>query len=236
MKKEIEPKQFEDETSNIITSTLRNLLEGITGILTSERKDYILSVSRIFQRMRGGQFLSIFKEEWDKFKEKGRIKDDYQFTEQHKVCLQELLDFLDNDSPDEMHFSVLKKIFLVAASEKVTDRNSILPQQYMKICRNLSSGEILVLNACYQVTKEDWFKNTKQIDSGAGYWLKKIAEKSNLKYNELVEVHENELIKKKLLTDRQYGDRSGVMPKPYYRITKLGYEICKYIESYEEEK
>ena len=41
----------------------------------------ILSVGHIFQRMRAVHFLDELKREWDKYKEKGRIKEDYEFTE-----------------------------------------------------------------------------------------------------------------------------------------------------------
>ena len=110
--KDIEP--FQDDTSNIIVKTLTNLAEGLTGVATSSKSELILSVSHTFQRMRGGMFLSTFLEEWNRYREKGKVKDDYQFSEQHQVCLQELLEFLDKDSPDEVRFEVLQKIFLVA--------------------------------------------------------------------------------------------------------------------------
>jgi hypothetical protein len=234
MDKDITLKKFEKDTSNVLADALTNLAEGLTGIAASTKQELLLSIGYIFQKIRGGQFLDILLKEWGRFREKGRINDNYQYTEQHKVCLQELLDFLDKDSPDEIRFSVLKKIFLVAAMEELTNRESLLPQQYMKICRTLSSGEILVLNACYRLVKEEvsW-EDTSEI-SHPGPWVTKIAELSGLVHLELVESYENELIKKKLLTDRLRSDRSGIKIKPHYRLTTLGYEICRYIDNYQE--
>jgi len=63
--------------------------------------------------------------------------------------------------PDELRFSIIKRVFLVAATESVSDRNSLLPQQYMKICKKLESGEIMVLNATYFVAKEDWWQQER---------------------------------------------------------------------------
>jgi len=205
------------------------LAEGLTGIATSDRKELGLSIGYIFQRLRGGQFLSQLTREWKKFQEKGRIKDDYQFTEQHKVCLQEVLDFLDKDSPDEMRFSALKQVFLLAATEEISDRHSILPQQYMKICRTLTSGEILVLNACYQMTQEEEPSKARE---PATRWLDKVAKVSGLEHPALVAFHEDELINKKLLSERLGSERGKVFLNPYFRLTSLAYDICKYIESY----
>ena len=84
----------------------------------------------------------------------GKIKDEYQFSEQAQACLEEILDFLDNDSPDEIRFTVLKKVFMVAATETISDRDSLLPQQYMRLCRGLPSGEILILSTAYKMCKE----------------------------------------------------------------------------------
>lgn len=90
-----ELQKSERGTKKVLVDTLQALAEGTTGLLTSSKNELILSIGAIFQRLRGGDFLSALICEWDKFKEKGRIKDDYQATEQHMACLGELLEFLD---------------------------------------------------------------------------------------------------------------------------------------------
>jgi len=152
---EIHKAEFQKETSDVLARTISGIAEGVTGIAASQREDLILSVGHIFQRMRAGQFLGTLKREWDKYKGKGRIKPDYESTEQHKSSLQELLSFLDKDAPDELRFSLLKKIFLIAATETASNRDSHLPLQYMQIARTLTSGEILVLNAEYTVATKN---------------------------------------------------------------------------------
>lgn len=228
--KDIKP--FDQSTENVITKTLTELAQGITGIATSSRSELILSVSHAFQKMRGGQFLSVFLEEWKKYKEKGKIKDDYEFSEQGKVCLQELLEFLDKDSPDEVRFKVLKQIFLVAASEQISDRNSFLPQQFMRIARSLTDGEVMLLSTIYEMNKA----HEGEYDShyGASRWIREVTEASGMKHIALVEIHEESLMNKRLLSPRLHGDRSGVQVRPYYRLTDLGYELCQFIENYEE--
>ena len=100
---------FEQNTEDVISKTLTALAEGITGIGASDKNQIILSIGHIFQKMRGGQFLSKFMEEWNKYRAKGKVKDDYPSTEQHRVCLQELLEFLDKDSPSEVRFKIINR-------------------------------------------------------------------------------------------------------------------------------
>lgn len=221
--------KWHKDTGEVIKKTLTSLTEGITGIAASERKDLALSVGHIFQSFRKGQFLSRLGEEWDSYREKGRIKDDYIDTEQHRSCLQELLGFLDNDCPDEIRFEVMKKVFLVAATETVSDRNSLLPYQFLRLCRGMSSGEVIILKATYRIAKSCQIPDI----TGANQWLNAIAKESGLSHTSLVEIYEEDLIKKHLLSRRLHSDRSGVAAKPHFRLTSLGLELCDYIASYD---
>ncbi len=220
--------KWHKDTGEVIKKTLTSLAEGITGIAASERKDLALSVGHIFQSLRKGQFLSRLSEDWDSYREKGRIKDDYIGTEQHRSSLQELLDFLDNDSPDEIRFEVMKKIFLVAATETASDRNSLLPYQFLRLCRGMSSGEVIVLNTTYRIAKSGQMPDVNV----ANKWLETIAKESGLSHASLVEIHEEKLIKKHLITRRQLRDGSRVSV-PNFRLTSLGLELCEYIDSYD---
>jgi len=224
--------KWHKDTGEVIKRTLTSLAEGMTGIAASERKDLSLSVGHIFQSLRKGQFLSRLGEEWDSYREKGRIKDDYIDTEQHRSCFQELLDFLDNDSPDEIRFEVMKKVFITAAIETVSDRNSLLPYQFLRLCRGMSSGEVIVLNATYEIAKSGNIPGPS-FGIGANKWLDVIAKKSGLGHTSLVEIYEEDLIKKHLLSRRLHDDRSGVASKPHFRLTSLGLELCDYIASYD---
>jgi hypothetical protein len=98
-------------TSKVIETTIQRITAGLAGIAPSKREDWFLSLGHIFQRLRGREFLKQLLKEWDSYVKKGFIKDDYEKSEQHQVCLQELLEFLDKDSPDQVRFTVLKKFF-----------------------------------------------------------------------------------------------------------------------------
>jgi hypothetical protein len=222
-----------DDTLSIVRRTHKTLTEGLTGILSSKPQEWILSAGFLLQRTRASDFLATFLKEWEKYRKKGRIPDDYLKTEQHKECLLEILDYFDKALPDEITFSVLKKIFIVASTEKVSTRDSLLPQHYIRIIRKLSTGAILILSTTYLIAKEGMPQDQRHRNSSI-LWLDKIAERSGLQYRELVENYENELIKYKLITDRQYIDRSGIIYGNNNRLTELGLNLCSYIENYED--
>jgi hypothetical protein len=185
----------------------------------------------MLQNIRATNLLSVLQKEWEYWKDKGKIKEDYHTTEQHLNCLHELLEFLDKDIPDELRFNTLKKILLIAASEKISSRDDILPQQFMRICKSLSSGGIIVLSTAYDLAKKNNFNFKEHLD--AENWLKIIAENSPLKSSSLVELHENNLMELKLISSRTHSDRSGILFVSRFRLTDLGIDFCKYIETYD---
>jgi len=218
------------DTSSVLQKTFLAITEGLTGVAASDRKDIIVSFGHIFQKLRGRKFLHDLQEEWERYREKGKVSDDYIQSEQHQECLQEILDFLDQDAPDERRFDALKRIFLFAACENKSTRESVLPQQYMQIVRGLSAGAVLVLFATYNVARSEEYKARPNPDRSASVWAERISKESGLEFPELVENHEETLIQKRLLTDRVHSDRSGVTLSPRFRLTGLGWEICQYID------
>lgn len=214
------------DVSDLLGRTLKGMAEGITGIASSGRKDLILSVGHVLQRMRGGKFLSAFKGEWDKYKEKGRINDEFERSEENLDCLQELLDFIDKDIPDSQRFEAMKNLYLNIAVNSASDMPAVNRQQLMRVCRSLSSGELIVLLTAYrlgsQKTKQEWGQQS------ARSWLGLVARESGL-YLGLVELNEGHLIEKKLLSRRTLGDGSGVTLDQHFRITDVGVALCEWI-------
>ncbi|MEC0227925.1 hypothetical protein [Paenibacillus alba] len=191
----------------------------------------MLSVGHFLQRLRSANLFEAFQQEWTVLREKGRVADDYQYTEQFLNNIHEMLNFLEKDIPDEVRFKVLKKIILVAAQETISDRNNLLPGQYIKIAKSMSSAEVNVLFTAYRMIKENLVNTTQ---NGANEWLQTVAHHSGLDFPELVEIHENQLIDKKLLIDRTHQDRSGVRLGNYNRLTNLGFSFCEYVSKYDE--
>lgn len=214
----------DDNMLRPVADTLQALTEGLTGIAASERKDLFLSIGYLLQRLRGQSFLEALHVEWQRLRKKGRIKEDFAQTEQCQACLQELLDCLDRESPDQIRFDFIKKVFLAAATETKSNRDNLLPQQYMRLARQLSSGEILVLTAAYRLSK-----NPPNNDNLAESWLREVVAESGLEHKSLIEIHERGLIEKYLLTERLQYDRSGVSLGAQYRLTSLAVGLCEFI-------
>jgi len=212
--------------SDLLARTVDGVVEGFIGIASTDRKELILSVGHVLQRMRGGRFLRAFKEEWDKYKEKGRISDEFEQSEDNLDCLQELLDFIDRDVPDSRRFEAMKNLYLNIAVHSASDMPGVNLQQLMRVCRSLSSGELVVLLAAYklgsQKTKAEWGSQV------ASSWLRIVADESGL-HAGLVELNEGELIKKGLLFRRTHGDGSGVTLGQHFRVTDLGVVLCEWI-------
>lgn len=148
--------KYEGNTTNVLQDSLAALFEGFSGIAASERKDFTLSIGHIIQSIFKGKFLEQLTNEWDHYRNTGKIKDDYQTTRQHIECLKEMLDFIDSDNPDQEQFDVMKRIFFRAALEDDSDRDSIIPQQFLRQTRRLSSGEIVILKTVYDIAQTDF--------------------------------------------------------------------------------
>jgi hypothetical protein len=222
-----------NETSGVIRNALQNLDKALTGIVASDKKDLFLSLGYIFQRTRNGEFLKGFGDEWDKYVKKGRINADYIKSSQHRECLQELLDFLDNDSADAVRFNAIKQILLNAATEQRSNRDDILPQQLMRLARRLTSGDVLLLSSVYEISKTHFDMET--IGGSATGWIKHVASNSPLRFPALVELHEESLMKHNLISGREHSDRSGIdRHSKHFRLTGLGLELCKFMTEWEE--
>ncbi len=225
-------KFIKPDTDKILNDQFLGLIEGLTGLAGSKKEKIFLSIGKVLQKIRSAQFLSTLQQEWSYFREKGKVKDDYQFTDQHITCLQEMLDFLDSDAPDDVRFSVMKSIFIVAATEEKSTRESVLPQQYMKLCRQLNSGEILVLKATFDLVKKKHYTNPRPKQEDIRIWLKPVAESSGLKHRELVEIYEKTLMSKNMLAPRHSASANQVTLTTRFRLTDLGFGICEFISNY----
>jgi len=231
-KKVIKRKDSNLATSTLLNSTFNQIIDAFTGIATSEKKQYYFSASKLLKGLLLGQFIKEFQHEWDKYIKKGQINSDYQYTDQHYDRLGELLDYLDSNIPNKEVFNILKKIFFKAASESHSKEDDILPLQFLKVVKSLSSSEILLLFTTYRIANEGSWRDQKRWQTLQ--WLDKLAKESGLKYRSLVELNERNLIERKLLTIRLHSDGSGVQIEPHFRLTEFGWHLCSYVEDYKE--
>ncbi len=216
---------------DIVKTTLDHLVYGISGISQSDKKDLTQSLTRVYNNFRAGKFLSAFIDEWKKLEQKGKIPDTYSYSEEHFNCLGEILDYLDNEIPNDRVFEVLKKLFFVSVMDNLINDDNLLPNQYLKIIKNLNSGEILVLFSIYRISKSNYL-----VDNQSNYTstdvINKIAELSNLKHNPLVLLN-CEVLEKKRLIHPFFTIHTSTDIR-VLTVTDLGRGLCNYIERYDE--
>lgn len=221
------------KSPTILDKTLNDLINGLTGVALSDKTSYILTASKLLKGVRSGKFLSILNQEWEEMQKKGKISSNFEFDEIYYDSLSEILDYLDNGIPNHNIFDVLKTIFIKSAIEEQKD--DLLPLQFLKIAKKLTEGELIVLSTIYRLFKTPALRQGKERLETARFYITLVAQESGLKHNALVEIHEQGLIEKKLITGRKLGDGSGVNINPNFRLTSLGISFCEYIENYNEE-
>lgn len=207
---------------------------GLENIDISSTNGVLLPIAFLVIKHASKRVISNFVADFKKWKDRKIIKEDYLNTDQYNECLQELFIIFENEPLDQKKFEVLKKIFLVASTERYSGRNDPRPLEYIRKCKSLNSGEILLLFAEYR----DHLQNPHRVGGlRVEDWLNNAAKNSGLNNHQLVTEHENGLRNKLLIHDR---NRLTGDPKDYItifekgRLTALGYELCEYIEHYDE--
>lgn len=232
-----------DEIANTLPSQqeLVSMTAAVFGALSGGFEGMMLTTGRLVQALWTGRLWPQFLTEVHKWKEEGKIKEDYFSTSQNWEDLTELLDYLDRGIPNERVWEVLKKIYVISATETNSSRNDRFPFYYLQVIRNLSAGEIEVMFAAHRIAQEinpDWLNQNYLPPQGSttNYWIHRIEETTQLKQKDLIEKFEDELIQKRILSQRTFSDRSGINLRPHFHLSKLGYSICEYVAEYDELK
>lgn len=213
------------------------IAEALTGILASDFKDWKLSAGKIVQATIKGSLLTQLGSEIKKYREEGKIKEDYLESDLNRASLKELLKFIDEETPDEIRFKAMKSIFLSSLGKG----DEALAHELLQICKKLSSMEIMILSTNYNVVKGAAKPRTPGIEWGAnkgiGYWAQVISEQIGHNLPEIILQYEDNLIELKLISDRDRPDTtriaSNFIPTSYFRLTPLGYKLCEFITKYE---
>lgn len=210
------------------------IAEFITGMLVSETKDWKLSAGRLVQASIKSKLFHQLGEEINEYIDKGKIKEDFLGNNRSFKSLSDLLEFIDEATPDDDRFNAVKTLFIKSVAQDSTEEEQILSYQFMRLCKELDSGSLLVLKAAYDIVNENYspkLEGTK-IDlkqRNVQTWLLNISKQIGHEIKSLVEVHEDKLADLKLISQRTQSDRSGIDVTNYYRLTDLGYKVCEFI-------
>jgi hypothetical protein len=211
----------------------------LTGILSSESTDYKLSAGRLIQAFVKNKFLQQLGVEINEYVKKGAIKEDFLKEPNDQSSFLELLNFIDNDNPDEVKFKAMKSLFFCSVSKVQEGSEGFLNYELMRICRLLSSGEILVLKSAYEI---NFCKNPSQsilsmrgINLGStsvSDWFEMVSRQLEHNVPALVEIYEEKLITLKLISPRITTDNRVFEQTGQYRLTPLGFRLCEHILRY----
>lgn len=218
----------------LLTQPGIKLSEFMTGVFASDNYQWKLSVGHLIQASIKGRLFSQLGKEIELYIKKGKIQEDFLDREQSKQSLSELLKFIDKSAPDEDRFKAMKSLFIKSVAQDSSEKEQILSYQFMKICKDLASGDLLILKAAYDINNGNLSQKLTEdekvvSDPNAQNWLRNISKQIGHEIKSLVEFHEERLVNLKLISPRTHADRSGLEQTDHYRLTELGYKICDYI-------
>lgn len=216
------------------------IAEAITGILASEQKDWKLSAGKLIQASIKGTLLTQLGRELKKYREEGKIKEDYFAMSKTRAILYELLKFLDEEVPDEDLFRAMKSIFFTGISVNTTEYDQALAYEFLQTAKKLSGTEILILKANSEFALGNFSdkiskESTALSQSNRSTWRRNIS--IQMGYGELhsiVAKYENNLESLGLISARNDDTRfqNDFEPTGMYRLTQVGNKFTEFIANY----
>lgn len=199
--------------------------------VATDPKDALFTGIRLIRAAVAGRFAQQLREEWGQLIEKGKIKPDYANTSQGQTILADMFESLNDANFDDEQIDLLRRLFLAAASETETDRNSLLVREYVAVGRTLSAGEIRVLSAYFQYLPE--WQAVPGVASQTYTMIDLIGmvqSRTGLKHRALIERLDLSLGEKGLV--RLSGPTYAV-DQHLYRFTDYGLAFCQFLGRYE---
>lgn len=215
------------------------IAEFLTGVFASDKKDWKLSAGHLIQATIKGNLLTQLGNEIKKYQGEGKIKENFLESDINRASLKELLEFIDSETPDEIRFKAMKSIFFASLAN---NSDEIFSYELMRICRKLSSMEVQILIANYNIVIGKSKPVPHGIEWGSSrrirYWAENIAEQIGHGMPDMVMAYENHLTELMLISGKHYPLETtqiveGFEPTNYFRMTDLGYKLCEYITKYE---
>ena len=186
--------------------------------------------------LKGNLFKQLAKEVND-LQQKGKIADNFAERKYGFQSWVELLTIIDEDTPDEDRLEALKAMFYTINKVNASDAEQILGYQLFQIAKRLTSNELLVLKAVYELCKTQAFKKGgAPTVSGFRDWAALVSKHLGHTLIALIEHADKALTENQLLSERAFSDRSAVQGMQQGRLTDLGNRFCENIEQYRIDK
>ena len=211
--------QFLEEPLTVIA-------ECVSGWLHRGTKESVLAVPRVAVAALKGKAFEQFGREFEKWRESGRVPDNYAEKKYGYSSLAELLAEIDSNPTDEDRLEALKAMFLATNKSNATDGERAANYQLFQIAKRLTSGQLLLLHAAHRRALAGAPPVT-----ATNNWLAALAKEMGHDVVGLVDQDEKILVANGLLTERVWADGSGVRDDKS-RLTDLAFRFCANIESY----
>lgn len=237
-KKEIIKLDTKSDLMKLLKSSTEAISEFILGIVKSDRADWIDSSGRLFDAVLKNRLIIQLGNEIERYRQEGKIKQDFLETDCNQMSFKELLNIIDDDPPDEVKFNAIKSLFLAGVAKSSSEKDEILTYQYLQITKSLCSGELLMLKAAYQIANYKpihELRNVSTVDPSKHNWLNAVARQAGFVQIDLADLYSENLVRLKLLLPIDGKNPEQVLVGDKYRLTTLGVSLCEYMMMFDNE-
>ena len=223
-----------------LQNSTSHISEFLSGVLVSEQKDWKLSVGHLVRAFIKDKSLAQLGAEIKKNKDEGIIKADFLENDVNRSCFKEILEFVDDESPDEVRFAAMKSILFSSLEIGIEAKNELIAHELMKICRELSFAEVMIMkaNLAYLAEGSETAVIGRDIHNHeVKHWATSVAALSGHSLPEIVLSYEPHLVDLHLISERTFelDEAAGThfVPTHHFRLTPLGYLFCEYATRYQ---
>jgi hypothetical protein len=208
-----------------LAEPLTFIAETITGALGDGGNGLAIRGGRIVQAILKGNLFQQWAAEFNGLRERGRIPDDFAETKYGFQTWVELMTIIDEESPDADRLEALKAMFFALNKVNATDGERIAAYQMWQVTKGLTSGELFLLKIVYEQ------QQSYGSDDNYRTWSTHMARASGHGMTALIDLHEKKLTELGLLSERKFGDGSGIYSSNA-RLTEFGIRFCLNIRNY----
>lgn len=208
------------------------ILRIVTGVAVSDKKELILSGTKLARAFVGYQFRNQLVTEIENLIDKSKIDKGFLEEQYCQGAFFELLEAIDNDMPDKDRVTILKHLFYAIIDKETKDKYTAYT--LFKLAKKLESLDILILKATYKIYLSKDKPEKEKIDSKST-WREWIAAEIGFEQDMIASIFpsEEKLEELRLIEGKPGRDENMIRPGAHFRLTSLGTRLCQYITKYE---
>jgi hypothetical protein len=228
---------YEDPRSlaELLQQPTVKLAEVLTGVMAVGKQGLGVSLGRVASAALQGKMMRQVYDEVQNLIKQGKLDQDYASSKYGFRSLADLINFIEQDTPDEDQFNAVKTFFFAVGAVNADEKQKAYFLYLLRQVKQLSSSQLMILSISYDIHKKGDSLVKMLNGRSHGDWLKLIAERMGHHSTALVEMEEDGLISMRLLSKRTERDQSGITDQNA-RLTDLGLSICEVIDKYSYEE